>query len=127
VILAAVVGDRITPTPACPKSRQAYAVCESDRPSRRLPELQTYDCKECGVAMTEADDSQLASTAASHRAPIIGALLKHGLLVSTPESQPVPNTDQRGTASSRALETALDRFRTVAASLALAMGNSLND
>jgi hypothetical protein len=58
-------------------------------------------CKECGVAMTEAEDSQLASTAASDRAPIIGALLNHGLLVSTPEPQPVPNTDRRGTASSR--------------------------
>jgi hypothetical protein len=63
--------------------------------------VQTYDCKECGVARTEAEDSQLASTAASDRAPIIGALLNHGLLVSTPELQPVPNMDQRGTASSR--------------------------
>ena len=40
-----------------------------------LRELQTYDCKECGVAMPEAQDSQFASTAASDRAPIIGALL----------------------------------------------------
>jgi hypothetical protein len=64
--------ERITPTPACPKSRQAYAVCESDRPSRWLPELQTYDCKGCGVAMTEAEDSQLAPTAASDRAPTSG-------------------------------------------------------
>ncbi len=62
-----------------------------------LPELETYDC---GVAMTEAEDSQLASTAASDRASIIAALLNHGLLVSTPEPQPVPNKDQRGTASS---------------------------
>ncbi len=66
-----------------------------------LPELETYDCKECGVAMTEAVDSQLASTAASDRASIVGALLNHGLLVSTPEPQPVPNKDQRGTASSQ--------------------------
>jgi hypothetical protein len=53
------------------------------------------------VAMTEAVGSQLASTTASDRAPIIGALLNYGLLVSTPESQPVPNTDQRGRASNR--------------------------
>jgi hypothetical protein len=75
----------------------ARAIAQADG----LPEFQTYDCKECGVAMTEAEDSQLASTAASDRAPIIGALLNHGLLVSTPEPQPVSNTDQRGTASSR--------------------------
>jgi hypothetical protein len=53
------------------------------------------------VAMTEAEDSHLASTTASDRAPIIGALLNYGLLVSTPEAQPVPNTDQPGAASSR--------------------------
>jgi hypothetical protein len=77
--------------------RFARAIAQADG----LPELQTYDCKECGVGMTEAEDSQLASPAASDRAPIIGALLSHGLLVSTPEPQPVPNTDHRGTASSR--------------------------
>jgi hypothetical protein len=38
--------------------------------------------------MTEAEDSQLASTAASDRGPIIGALLNHGLLVSTSETHP---------------------------------------
>ena len=74
----------------------ARAIAQADG----LPELQTYDSEECGVAMTEAEDSQLA-TAASDRAPIIGALLNYGLLVSTPEPQPVPNTDQRGRASSR--------------------------
>jgi hypothetical protein len=67
-------------------------------PQAGLPELQTSDCKECGVAMPRAEDSQLASTAASDRAPIIGALLSHGLLVSTPEPQPLPNTDRRGRA-----------------------------
>jgi hypothetical protein len=77
--------------------RFARAIAQADG----LSELQTYDCKECGVAMTEAEDSQLASTAASDRGPIIGGLLNHGLLVSTPESQPVTNTDQRGKASSR--------------------------
>ena len=66
-----------------------------------LPELQTYDCKECGVAMTEAVGSQLTSTTASDRAPIIGALLSHGLLVSSPDPQPDPTKDQRGAASSR--------------------------
>ena len=94
-------GERITPTPACPSCGKpmwfARAIAQADG----LPELQSYDCEECGVAMTEAEDSQLASTAASDRAPIIGALLNYGLLVSTPEPQPVPNTDQRGRASSR--------------------------
>jgi hypothetical protein len=94
-------GDRITPTRACPscgkRMRFARAIAQADG----LPELQTYDCKGCGVAMTEAEDSQLASPAGSVRAPIIGALLSHGLLVSTPEPQPVPNTDRRGTAASR--------------------------
>jgi hypothetical protein len=93
--------ERITPTRGCPSCgepmRFARAIAQADG----LPELQTYDCKECGVAMTEAEDSQLASAAASDRAAIIGALLNHGLLVSTPEPQPVPNTDQRGKASSR--------------------------
>jgi hypothetical protein len=77
--------------------RFARAIPQADG----LPKSQTYDCKECGVAMTEAEDSRDAFIAASDRAPIIRALLKDGLLVSTPEPQPVPNTDQRGTASSR--------------------------
>ena len=66
-----------------------------------LAELQTYDCKECGVALTEAADQQLASITALDRTPIIGALLSHGLLVSSPDPQPVPAMDQRDTASSR--------------------------
>jgi hypothetical protein len=77
--------------------RFARAIPQADG----FPELHTYNCKECGVAMTEAENLQLASTAASDRAPIIGALLNHGLLVSTPEHQPVSNMGQRGTASSR--------------------------
>ena len=66
-----------------------------------LPKLQTHICKECGVAVTEAEDSQLASTSALNRDPMIGALLNHGLLVSTPEPQPVSDTDQRSAASDR--------------------------
>jgi hypothetical protein len=80
------------------RTHHTYSTCLScDNPMRfaraipqadGLPELQTYDCKECGVAMTEAEDSQLASTAASDRNPIIRTLLNHCLLVSTPELQP---------------------------------------
>lgn len=69
-------GERI---PACPSfgipMRFAKAISQADGPA----ELRTYDCKECGVAMTEAVDAQLASSAAADRTPIIGALLSHGL------------------------------------------------
>ena len=47
--------------------------------------------------MTEADDSQLASTSASNRAPVIRVLLNHGLMVSVPDPQPDPKMDQRDT------------------------------
>ena len=77
--------------------RFARAISQADG----LAELQTYDCRECGVAVTEAADPQLASTAAADRTPIIGALLSYGLLVSRPDPQPVPPTDQRGIAWSR--------------------------
>jgi hypothetical protein len=70
-------------------------------PASGLPELRTYDCRQCGVTMTEADDSQLASTAASDRAPVIHDLLNHGLMVSVPDPQPDPKMDQRDTALRR--------------------------
>ena len=50
------------------------------------------------MAMTEADDSQLASTAASDRATVIRALLNNGLMVSIPDPQPDPKMDQSDTA-----------------------------
>jgi hypothetical protein len=50
------------------------------------------------MAMTEADDSQAASTAASDRATVIRALLNNGLMVSVPDPQPDPKLDQRDTA-----------------------------
>ena len=43
------------------------------------------------MAISEAEDSQLASTAASDPAPIVRALLNDGLLVSAPDPKPVPN------------------------------------
>jgi hypothetical protein len=55
----------------------------------------------CGVAITQAEDSQLALTAASDRPPIIRALLNYGLMVSVPEPQPDPAMDQRNAALSR--------------------------
>jgi len=51
--------------------------------------------------MTEADDSQLASATASDCAPVIRALLNHGLMVSVPDPQPDPKMDLRGTALRR--------------------------
>ena len=57
-----------------------------------LPKLCTFDCKECGLAVTEANDSarteksQLASMDSSDDAPV-GQLLAHGLLVSVPDPQ----------------------------------------
>ena len=62
-------------------------------PAERLAHLTTYDCKVCGVAVTEADSSQPAWTVASDRAPIVRALLNDGLLVSAPdEPKAVPTT-----------------------------------
>src|SRR6185369_15246356 len=91
-------GERILACPSCGNPmRFARAISQADG----LAELQTYDCKECGVAVTEAAHAQLTSTAAADRTPIIGALLNHGLLISRPDPQPVPTTDQRGTAWSR--------------------------
>jgi hypothetical protein len=53
--------------------------------------LRTYDCKECGAALTEAEDSQADSTIASEGAPIVRTLLNEGLLVSAPDKpKPVP-------------------------------------
>jgi len=61
-------------------------------PAERSPLLRTYDCKACGVAVTEAEGSQPLWTAASDRVPIVRALLNDGLLVSAPEKpKPVPN------------------------------------
>ena len=94
-----MVGDRITPTRACPscgkRMRFARAIAQADG----LPELQTYDCKQCGAAMTEAEDSQLAATAASDRATIIPALFYHGLLVSVPEEADCSNKDNAASVS----------------------------
>jgi hypothetical protein len=48
--------------------------------------LRTYECKECGVAATPAEDSaptgklQLGSIIASDNSPITNALLDHGFL-----------------------------------------------
>jgi len=70
-------------------------------PAGGLPELRAYDCTQCGGAMTEADDSQLGSTTASDRAPVIHALLNHGLMVSAPDPQPDPKMDQGDTALRR--------------------------
>ena len=70
-------------------------------PASRLPELRSYDCRQCGMAMTEADDSQLASATASDYAPVIDALLNHGLMVSVPDPPPDPKMDQRDTALRR--------------------------
>jgi hypothetical protein len=42
-----------------------------------------------------------ASTSASDRAPVIRALLNHGLMVSVPDPQPDPKMDQRDTALRR--------------------------
>jgi hypothetical protein len=64
-----------------------------------LPELQTNDCKECGVAMTAAQDSQLAPTAITDRATIIPALFNHGLLVSVPEEGGCSNNDDAASLS----------------------------
>src|SRR4029078_56893 len=64
-----------------PKLRQSMRFARAISQADGLAELQTYDCKECGVAVTEAADAQLTSTAAADRTPIIGALLSHGLLV----------------------------------------------
>jgi len=90
-------GERIPGCPSCgAPMRFVRAISQADG----LAELQTYDCKDCGVAVTEAAP-QLASTAASDRPPIIGAFLSHGLLVSSPDPQPVPTGDEPGTASSR--------------------------
>jgi hypothetical protein len=61
-------------------------------PADLLPQLRTYDCRECGVSIIEAEDSQPASTVASDRAPIVRALLNDGLLVSAPHGpKPVSN------------------------------------
>jgi hypothetical protein len=57
------------------------------------------------VAMTEADDSQLASTAG---APVNRALLNHGLVVSAPDPQADPKMDQRYVRSSEAGIAELD-------------------
>jgi len=80
-------GERILACPSCGNPmRFARAISQAEG----VAELQTYDCKECGVAVTEAADQQLASIAASDRTPIIGALLSHVLLFSAPNPQPVP-------------------------------------
>jgi hypothetical protein len=60
-------------------------------PAERFPQLRTYDCKACGVAMTEADGSQV-----SDRVPIVRALLNDGLLVSAPD-KPKPVLNLKGT------------------------------
>jgi hypothetical protein len=69
--------------------------------------LRTYECKECGVAATPAEDSaptgklQLGSIIASDNSPITNALLDHGLFVSAPDPQTFQNADQRDIASNR--------------------------
>jgi transposase-like protein len=93
-------GEHTIPTPACPSCGNSMRLVRAI-PASGLPELRTYDCRQCGVAMTEADDSQLASTAASDRAPVIRVLLNHGLMVSVPDPQPDPKMDQRDTALKR--------------------------
>ena len=95
---ASMNGERI---PACPSCGNPMRFARAISQAEGLAELQTYDCKECGVAVTEAADQQLASITASDRTPIISALLSHGLLVSSPDPQPVPIKDQRGTAWGR--------------------------
>ena len=98
-MLSQMEGEHTTPTPACPICGNPMRLVRAI-PASGLPELRTYDCGQCGVAMTEADDSQLASTAASDRAPVIRALLNHGLMVSVPDPQH-PKMDQRDTALKR--------------------------
>ena len=68
-------------------------------PADGLPELRTYDCKACGVAMTADQDSQVASTATAVRAKIIPALFNHGLLVSVPEEADCSNKDNAASVS----------------------------
>jgi hypothetical protein len=90
VILPEMLGDRTTPTPACPSCgnpmRFARAIPADGRPA-----LRTYDCKACGVATTASQDLQLASTATTDRSKIIPALFNHGLLVSVPEEADCSN------------------------------------
>jgi hypothetical protein len=91
-------GDRITPTPACPSCGNPMQFARAI-PADGLPELWTYDCKGCGVAMTAAQDSQLASTATTNRTTIIPALFHHGLLVSVPEEADCSNKDDAASLS----------------------------
>jgi hypothetical protein len=94
----AMEGDRITPAPACPSRGNPMRFARAI-PADGLPELRTYDCKGCGVTMTAAQDSQLASTATTDRATIIPALFHHGLLVSVPEEADCSNKDDAASLS----------------------------
>ena len=76
--------EHTIPAPACPSCGQPMRIARAI-PNDELPELRRYDCKECGVAVTAAADSQLASAVTSDRAPIVRALLNDGLLVSAPD------------------------------------------
>ncbi len=96
-----VMDERIKPTPACRSCGNPMRFARAVTQANGLPELRTYDCKDCGVAMTEAEESQVASTVASDRAPIVHLLLDYGLLVSVPEPQRITNIGQRGKASNR--------------------------
>jgi hypothetical protein len=90
---------RITPTPACPSCGKPVRFTRAILQPDGLPELRTYDCKGCGVAMTAAQDSQLVPTATTDRATIIPALFNHGLLVSVPEEAGCSNEENAASPS----------------------------
>jgi hypothetical protein len=75
-------GERSVSTPTCPSCGNPMRFARAI-PTDLLPQLRTSDCRECGVSITEAVDSQPASTV--DRALIVRALLNDGLLVSAPD------------------------------------------
>jgi hypothetical protein len=99
IILLQMDSEDRPPTPVCPSCGNPMRFARAIPQDGRLPELWTFDCKECGLAVTEAKDSarmeksQLASRVSSDRVPVIRRLLAQGLLVSLPDSQAAGVTD----------------------------------
>jgi hypothetical protein len=83
--------ERTIPIPACPSCGHPMRFARAS-PAERFPQLRTYDCKGCGVAVTEAEGSQPTWAVVSDRPSIVRALLNDGLLVSAPDKPtPVPS------------------------------------
>jgi len=50
-------GEQFRPAPACPSCGKPMRFTRAVPRIAALPELRTYECKQCGVTLTEADEA----------------------------------------------------------------------